>query len=155
MRHKLLGILTIAAHLSFPLHSEESQTLTFETAVPETEELGISVNFEDVSILEFLRFVSKIAGVNFIYDEQLLNFNISLVTGKPTNPENILKIMVELLEQQGIKTEEHGDYFVVERMEEWELAELKKMKRAKYQSMRGETRLVNNEASAQSFLPFQ
>lgn len=153
MRQKLLGILTIAAHLSFPLHCEESQTMTFETAAPESEELGISVNFEDVSILEFLRFVSKIAGVNFIYDDKLLNFNISLVTGKPTNPENILKIMIELLEQQGIKTEERGDYFVVERMEEWELADWKEMKRAKYKSMRGETRLVNNEAGAQSFLP--
>ena len=153
MRHKLLGILTITAHLSFPLHSEESQTLTFETTAPDTEELGISVNFEDVSILEFLRFVSKIAGVNFIYEEKLLNFNISLVTGKPTNPDNILKIMIELLEQQGIKTEERGDYFVVEKMEEWELADWKAMKRAKYKSMRGETRLVNNEAGSQSLLP--
>ncbi|WP_041418830.1 secretin N-terminal domain-containing protein [Simkania negevensis] len=153
MRHKLLGFLTIAAHLSFPLHSDEGQTLTFETAAPEKDELGISVNFEDVSILEFLRFVSKIAGVNFIYDEKLLNFNISLVTGKPTNPENILKIMIELLEQQGIKTEERGDYFVVERMEDWELTDWKAMKRAKYQSMRGETRLVNHEAGPQSLLP--
>jgi len=154
MRHKLLGILTITSHLAFPLYTQESQTLTFETESPKKEELGITVNFEDVSILEFLRFVSKIAGVNFIYDDKLLDFNISLVTGKPTNPDNILKIMIELLEKQGIKTEERGDYFVVDKMEEWEIADWREMQRAKYKSMRGETRLVKNEDSKLPFLPF-
>lgn len=154
MRYTFLGILTIILYLSFPIYTED-QVLTFETHPPEKEELGITVNFEDVSILEFLRFVSKIAGANFIYDDKLLDFNISLVTGKPTKPDNILNIMIQLLEQQGIKVEQRDEYYAIEKMEEWELADWREMKRAKYQSMKSETRLVKNEDSKLPFLPFQ
>lgn len=152
MRHQLIGILTLLSQLSHPLIAEESQTLTFDVPAAQESE-GISVNFENVSILEFLRFVSKIAGVNFIYDDKVLDFNISLVTGKPTKPENILHIMIELLKQQGIKTEARDDYYVVEQMEEWEIAEWRELKRAKYKSSRGETRLVSNESGKLPLLP--
>ena len=99
MKHKIFTSLFLLSQLGAPLVGEE--VLHFDTTPPESEEKSLTVNFQDVSMLEFLRFVSTVAERNFIYDEKILDFNISLVTGKATDPKNILKIMVELLEKQG------------------------------------------------------
>ncbi|MCB1084108.1 MAG: type II secretion system protein GspD, partial [Simkania sp.] len=154
MKQKFLGLVTLLSFTSLPLHSNED--LHFKLTPPESEEKALTVNFQDVSMLEFLRFVSEVAEENFIYDEKILDFNISLVTGKATSPEKILEIMVELLNQQGIKTEEKGGYYLVEKMEEWELNEKKSRKLAKYKGGPGrkeEIRTVSNMTSSQ-LLPF-
>ena len=106
MKQKLVGLITLLSFISFPLHSNEE--LHFKLTPPESDEKALTVNFQDVSMLEFLRFVSQVSEKNFIYDEKILDFNISLVTGKATNPEKILEIMIELLNQQGIKTEKRN-----------------------------------------------
>jgi len=114
------------------------------TAPPEGSNRGITVNFQDVSMLEFLRYVSKIAEVNFIYDDEILDFKINLVTGKESTPESVLSIMIELLQQQGIKTEERGEYLLVRKMEEGELEALKTTKVSKYgREERGEENLFS------------
>src|SRR5690349_13409838 len=41
---------------------------------------GHCINFNDIPVIEFIRFVSKISSENFIYDNRDLNFNISLST---------------------------------------------------------------------------
>lgn len=151
MFRKLIRILVLTSQLSLPLYTEESQTLTFDIPTADDQQ-GITVNFENISILEFLRFVSKIAKVNFIYDDQILDFNISLVTGKPTHPKNMLQIMIELLEQQGIKTELRDDYYVIEQMEEWEIEKWRKQKEGQYQSTNSETHLVKNQEKNLPFL---
>lgn len=145
MRCSFVSTLTIFLFPLFSFYADEDQNFKLEITPPQKEEIGITVNFEDVSIIEFLRFVSKVASVNFIYDDKLLDFNISLVTGKPTKPENILAIMIQLLERQGIKTEERDGYYAIEKMEEWEIDDWREMKRAQYKSMKDETHLVKNE----------
>jgi len=129
MNRTLLGFVAFLLLLSAPVYSDD--ILHFDLGPPETEEKSITVNFQDVSMLEFLRYVSKIAEVNFIYDEKILDFRISLVTGKATSPQNILTIMIELLKRQGIKTREKDEYFLVEKMEDWELTEVKESKQEK------------------------
>lgn len=154
MKQKLVQLLTLISFAALPLQADVE--MRFELAPPESEEKAITVNFQDVSMLEFLRFVSEVAERNFIYDEKLLDFNISLVTGKATSPEKILEIMVELLNKQGIKAEEKEGYYLVEKMEEWELKELKMLKLAKHKGRRGEKeeiQLVSDYKSTQ-LLPF-
>ncbi|MDJ0652479.1 MAG: hypothetical protein QNJ27_05700 [Simkaniaceae bacterium] len=132
MKQTLAMLLTLLSFTFFSLHANED--LSFKLTAPESDEKGLTVNFQDVSILEFLRFVSEVTKKNFIYDEKILDFNISLVTGKTTKPEKILEILLELLNQQGIKAEEKREYYLLEKMEEWELEEKKMPKRAKYKN---------------------
>ncbi len=129
MKTFAISLCSILTLVSSPIPSNE--TLRFEIDPPKRNEEGITVNFQDVSVTEFLRFVSKVAEVNFIYDDTLLDFKISLVTGKPTNPENILSILFQLLEKQGIKAEEREGCYLVEKMEEWEIAAIKEARLAK------------------------
>ncbi|MEM8728029.1 MAG: hypothetical protein AAGE99_04895, partial [Chlamydiota bacterium] len=138
---------------SFSLHSNED--CTFESIPPQTEK-SFKLNFQDVSMVEFLRFVSEVSGKNFIYDKKILDFKINVLTGQATSPEKILEILLDLLDQQGIKTEQKGEYYLVEKMEEWELKEKKRLKLAKYngESVRkGEVRTVS-DVDRSRFLPF-
>ena len=156
MKHKIFTSLFLLSQLGAPLMGEE--VLHFDTTPPESEEKSLTVNFQDVSMLEFLRFVSVVAEKNFIYDEKILDFNISLVTGKATDPENILKIMIELLEKQGIHTEIRSDYYLVEKMEEWELKERKELKLATIRGQKGEKgeiRLVSDKPGTQFLTPHE
>ena len=152
--YRLTGLVAFLLLLTTPVYSDD--VLHFDLSPPETPEKSVTVNFQDVSMLEFLRYVSKIAEVNFIYDEKILDFRISLVTGKATNPQNILTIMIELLKQQGIKTEEKEDYLLVKKMDDWELDEIKELKLAKYKDRKRakeEIIPVSNQKDS-SFLPF-
>src|SRR5690348_10288409 len=54
---------------------------------------GHCINFNDVPVIEFIRFVSKISQENFIYDSSDLNFNISLSTGKSVGPDVVVKAL--------------------------------------------------------------
>ena len=115
------------------------------------EDRRITVNFEDVSVIEFLKFVSKITEINFIYDENLLNFKVSVVTGKPTAPENILKILIDLLEKQGIKTEKNEEYFSIAKMEEWEI---NSKKNTGSNNLKGNIQTVNELQTNSSIIPY-
>lgn len=119
MKEKIIQFLLATFCTFCSLHSEEKLEITSSSS--QTEEEGLMINFQDVPMVEFLRFVSKIAEKNFIYDDKILDFKISLVTGKATSVEKILEIMVQLLNQQSIKVEEKEGYYLVEKMEKWEL----------------------------------
>ncbi|GAB4190390.1 MAG: hypothetical protein Tsb0015_11580 [Simkaniaceae bacterium] len=75
--------------------------------------LGYTINFSEVPIAEFIRFVSKIAQINFIYDEQLLNFNVSLVSGRPSSPEDIFNALKKILKKKGLSIVDHENYCLI------------------------------------------
>ena len=151
MKKQIIGFLTLLSQVVLPLHSYD-ETLHFPLESPQEEAQGITINFQDISMLEFLRFVSKISERNFLYDDELLDFKISLVTGKATTPENILHIMLELLKEQGIKAEEKGAYYLVEKMDDWEIEELKKLKHSKYREEKRSIQTVSHQGP--TLLPF-
>lgn len=121
--------------------------LHFDSSSSKTSEQNVTINFQDVSMLEFLRYVSKVAEVNFIYDEKILNFRVSLVTGKETTPLNILSITLEMLKQQGVKTEEKSGYFFLTKIGDEELEENKETKLATY-SQQKKVQCVNTSLSS-------
>ncbi len=129
----------------------ETETKQIEPLPSNEEDRKITVNFEDVSMIEFLKFVSKISGVNFIYDENLLNFKVSVVTGKPTPPESILKILISLLQKQGIKAERDEEYFSIRKMEEWEINSNKNIAQSNFKD---NIQSVNELKTNSRFIPY-
>src|SRR5262245_15922333 len=41
------------------------------------------INFNNVSIIEYIRFVSKITGSNFVFEDNELQFNVTIVSEDP------------------------------------------------------------------------
>lgn len=84
-------------------------------------EEGHTINFNDVPITEFIRFVSRISAVNFIFDNKDLQFNVTLSTGKPLSSENVVKALIQMLRLQGFDVSEEGNYYVIHRVGEGEI----------------------------------
>jgi type II secretory pathway component GspD/PulD (secretin) len=88
----------------------------------ETEEVkiekGHNINFNDVPIIEFIRFVSRISQVNFIFDNKELEFNVTFSTGKPLPERDVLKALIEMLRIHGFAVSENNNYHVIHRVGE-------------------------------------
>ena len=101
--------------LSSPDFSLLSAEENFEEAVASC--MGHFINFNDVPVIEFIRFVSKISGENFIYDSRDLNFPISLSTGKSVPPDTIVEALIQLLKVHGLKVKAQNGYYVIHSQE--------------------------------------
>lgn len=75
-----------------------------------------TVNFPEICMSEFIRFVSKITKKNFIYQEEALNFSIAFVSGRAFSANGILQAMQDILEKKGLGLVEREDYFLIEKL---------------------------------------
>lgn len=79
-------------------------------------EEGYTINFDNVNIKEFVRFISKIAKVNFIFNEQDLNFNVTIVSEEETSLSNIMSALVQVLRIHDLQLiEEDQNYLIHKR----------------------------------------
>lgn len=79
------------------------------------------INFNDVPAIEFIRYVSKISEVNFIFDHRQLGFNITMSSGKPLSSEEVVQALIQMLRMHGFAVSEEGSYFVVHRYSDEEI----------------------------------
>ncbi len=79
----------------------------------EEKEPGHTINFNDVPIIEVLRFVSRISEANFIFDNKELEFNVTLASGKPVSSENVLKALIQMLKARGMWVTQEDTYYVI------------------------------------------
>lgn len=63
----------------------------------ETDKESFTINFNNISIIEYIRFVSKITNLNFVFNEADLQFNVTIVSEDPVTPRNILSILIQVL----------------------------------------------------------
>ncbi|HEX2582993.1 MAG TPA: secretin N-terminal domain-containing protein, partial [Chlamydiales bacterium] len=68
-----------------------------EKKSPPEEENGYTINYNTVSIIEYIRFASKICNTNFIFDDQDLNFTVTVVSKEPITPENVMATLLQIL----------------------------------------------------------
>ena len=115
-----LIVFSFASYPDPSLLAEEEQVEIVE--VPQPIEEGYSINFNDIPVIEFIRFVSKISQENFIFDHQEMHFNISLSTGRAVTPEKIVQALIQLLKVHGFAVNRELDYYVIHRASEEELA---------------------------------
>ncbi len=99
------------------LSTEDEQEEVVEQNA-EQQNFGHCINFNDVPVIEFIRFVSKISEENFIFDNRDLNFNISLSTGKSVSSEMVLQALIQLLKVHGLAVSEEAGYYVIHSSEE-------------------------------------
>lgn len=71
------------------------------------------INFNDVSIIEYLHFISKISKINFQYEESELNFTISVVSEDPLTIPNILSALMQILRAHGFALLQQDNYLMI------------------------------------------
>ena len=71
------------------------------------------INFNNVSIVEYLRFVSKISNVNFQFEEVELDFTITIVSEEPLTVQNILSALIQTLRARGFSMLEQDNNLLI------------------------------------------
>lgn len=75
----------------------------------------ISINFNNVSMVEYVRFISRISGRNFIFDEQDLQFAVTIVSEEPTSIDNLMAALLQELKIRDLSLIEQGNNIIIHR----------------------------------------
>ncbi len=79
---------------------------------------GYTINYDTVSIIEYIRFASKICKVNFIYQEADLNFTVTVVSDEPVTSANVMATLIQVLRVHGLLLLEQGNSLVIHKSAE-------------------------------------
>lgn len=72
-----------------------------------------TINFSNVSIIEYIRFASKITNLNFVFNEDDLQFNVTVVSEEPVSPRNIMSILIQVLRINGLVVLEQDNNLLI------------------------------------------
>ncbi|HEX4839116.1 MAG TPA: secretin N-terminal domain-containing protein, partial [Rhabdochlamydiaceae bacterium] len=61
-----------------------------------------TINFSNISIIEYIKFASKITNLNFVFNDNELQFNVTVVSEEPVTPRNIMSILIQVLRINGL-----------------------------------------------------
>ncbi len=99
---------------------EDASLFTMAPSLHKTEEEvlapakdGYTINYNTVSMVEYLRFASKICSINFIFDEADLGFTVSVVSDAPITPDNVMATLLQVLRIHGLSLLEQGNNLVI------------------------------------------
>jgi len=136
----ILGSVLFAAPGSYPFtnQSDRFYSIDEEEPVPKTiaqadrpepkqitgEELGemreealdedrILVRFVEIDVIELLKFISKIAKKNFVFDADELNFKVTVVSDEPTTVDNIMTALLQELRIHGLTMLEKDNNIII------------------------------------------
>lgn len=82
---------------------------------PSPDTLAPTVNFNNVSMIEYIRFISRISDKNFIFDEEDLLFNVTIVSQEPTSIENLMAALLQELRIRDLSLLEQGNNLIIHR----------------------------------------
>lgn len=91
-----------------------SQTGTPPLALDDPNK-SILINFNNVNIIEFIRFISRASNKNFVFDDADLQFNVTIVSEDPTNLQNVMTALMQVLRVHGLLLIEQGNNIVIHR----------------------------------------
>ncbi|NGX30811.1 MAG: Type II secretion system protein D [Chlamydiae bacterium] len=93
---------------------EPPKTAPVQEKDPWTQnENGYEINFNNVSIVEVIKTISKMTKLNFVFDESQLTFNVTIVSSGPTSLANLISSFVQVLQVNGYTLSEEGNAFVI------------------------------------------
>jgi type III secretion protein C len=102
------------AQVANPINQEPPQTETNPAGPPQTLR-EISVNFNNVAMIEYIRFISRLSGKNFVFDDEDLLFNVTIVSEEPTSIENLMAALLQELKIRDLLLIEQGNNIIIHR----------------------------------------
>lgn len=92
--------------------TQEKKGIYLKANCPPSQE-GYTVNFEDISVIQLIQFISKISGTNFIFNSADLKFNISIVSEDPTSVEDLSAALLQVLQMHNLAVTEQGNNVLI------------------------------------------
>ena len=72
-----------------------------------------TINFQNISMIEYVKFVSKIAGVNFIFNQRDLQFPVTIISEEPVTVKNIMSMLIQVLRIHDLNLLEQENNLVI------------------------------------------
>lgn len=76
---------------------------------------GYTVNFEDISVVQLIQFISKISGTNFIFESRDLQFNITIVSEDQTSVQDLTAALFQVLKMHDLSVAAQGNNVLIYR----------------------------------------
>lgn len=96
--------------------SEIAQANTQPPPLGEEAPKTILINFNNVNVVELIRFISRISNTNFIFDENDLQFTVTIVSEEPSTIQNVMAALLQELRIHGLTMFEQGNTIVIHKM---------------------------------------
>ncbi len=71
------------------------------------------INFNNLAIIEYIRFISRISNKNFVFDEADLQFNVTIISEELTSIENIMAALIQVLRIHDLILIEQGNNLII------------------------------------------
>ncbi|KIC76008.1 Type III secretion outer membrane ring component [Neochlamydia sp. EPS4] len=102
----------IGTHTSSP---SNFKPLTASPANTNEPPKTILINFNNVAITEYIRFISRISNKNFVFDENDLQFTVTIVSEEPTTIDNIMTALLQELRIHDLELIEQENTIIIHR----------------------------------------
>jgi len=84
-----------------------------ENASAPPKEEPILISFNNISVVEYVRFISRVSNKNFIFSEEDLQFTVTIVSEETTTIENVLMALFQELRIRGLNVLEEGNTILI------------------------------------------
>ncbi|MCH9631975.1 MAG: Secretin XcpQ [Chlamydiae bacterium] len=74
---------------------------------------GYKVTFDNVPLKEYLNFLSKLTNSNFVYNEDDIDFNVSVIADSPTDLKDVRSALMQMLRVNGLSLMEQGNNVII------------------------------------------
>jgi type III secretion protein C len=75
---------------------------------------GYTVNFDDICIIQLIKFVSQISDINFIYDTaELKDIKVTIVSEEPATVADLMGTLLQILRMRGFNVVEQGSNVII------------------------------------------
>lgn len=72
-----------------------------------------TINFNNVAMVEYIRFLSKLSNKNFVFDETDLQFNVTIISEKPTTVDDLMAALLQELQIRNLMLIEQGNTLLI------------------------------------------
>lgn len=77
-----------------------------------------TVNFNNVPVIEVIRFVSKVTNMNFVFSQDDIQFNVSIISEEPITVKNILSALIQVLRINNLILLEQDNSLIITKNQE-------------------------------------
>lgn len=77
---------------------------------------GHMCSFPKISLSELIRYTGKIAEVNFIADEKILDFDVAFISQKERSTDELLKDLFNLLKEYNLEAKKEGSAYIIRKL---------------------------------------
>ncbi len=105
-------VLLFATLFSSAAAKESKHDITPDVQSVSKEDV-YTINYDNVAIIEYLGFVSKICNVNFIYNDSDLKFNVTVVSKEPITQEHVMSTLIQILRINGFYIVEENSNLII------------------------------------------